>query len=378
MKYDYIFSGLGLSAMMIIIKMVEGGILLDKNILIIEPDDKNLNDRTWCFWEEDNGDWDIIVKHKWSKAFFKNEFVAIDCLNGSFYKMIESKSFYDYYKKITEDYNIEWIKDKVISFEEENDSVIVKTQGKNYLGAYLFNSILDYDLLSKQKKYSLLQQHFVGWFVRSKGKLFNPQEALFMDFSVAQKGNTRFMYVLPISENEALIEYTLFSPEVLGYEDYELEIKSYLNDLNIETFEIVSKEKGNIPMTTYPFWKRNTKRILNIGTAGGWTKASSGFTFSNSDKESKKVVRFLNEKVIDFRKFKKSNRFTFYDDLFVDVLHRKNFLGEQIFSSMFTKSDPKLILKFLDEKTSVLEDFRVILSCPKKEFLKSFFRRIFK
>jgi lycopene beta-cyclase len=25
-------------------------------------------------------------------------------------------------------------------------------------------------------------------------------------------------------------------------------------------------------MTCYPFWNKTTKRVLNIGTAGGWTK----------------------------------------------------------------------------------------------------------
>ncbi|GAA4772595.1 MULTISPECIES: lycopene cyclase family protein [Flavobacterium] len=378
MKYDFIFSGLGLAAMMTIIKMAEEGILENKNVLVIEPDDKNINDRTWCFWEEGKGKWDEILKHKWDKAFFINQSVKIDCLNGLSYKMIESKSFYNYYKEITKDYNIKWIKEKFVSFAEDKDSVIVETKETNYVGSYLFNSVFDYNELKNQEKFPLLQQHFVGWFIRSEKKCFNPAEALFMDFSVPQRGNTRFMYVLPVSEKEALIEYTLFSSEVLGSDEYESEIKTYLENFGIETFEIISKEKGNIPMTAYPFWKNNTKKILNIGTVGGWTKASSGFTFSNTDRESKKVVEFFNEKSIDFREFKKSNRFTFYDDLFVDVLYRKNFLGKQIFSSMFTTSNPNLILKFLDEKTSILEDFRVILSCPKKEFIKSFFRRIFK
>jgi lycopene beta-cyclase len=31
-------------------------------------------------------------------------------------------------------------------------------------------------------------------------------------------------------------------------------------------------------MTCYPL-EKNTQRVLNIGTAGGWTKASTGYTF---------------------------------------------------------------------------------------------------
>jgi len=80
-----------------------------------------------------------------------------------------------------------------------------------------------------------------------------------MDFSVEQKGNTRFMYVLPISKNEALIEYTLFSHNHLENLEYENEIQKYIQKLGIETYKIVETEQGSIPMTCYPFWKKTLK-----------------------------------------------------------------------------------------------------------------------
>jgi lycopene beta-cyclase len=83
-----------------------------------------------------------------------------------------------------------------------------------------------------------------------------------MDFSVEQKGNTRFMYVLPTSKTEALLEYTLFSKELLSKEEYETEIQKYIENLGITEYEIIEKEQGNIPMTCYPFWKHNTKNII--------------------------------------------------------------------------------------------------------------------
>ena len=67
----------------------------------------------------------------------------------------------------------------------------------------------------------------------------------------------------------------------------------YLNAQGISAFEIEEKEQGNIPMTCYPFWKHNTKNIINIGSAGGWTKASTGYTFKNATKKSKALVQFL-------------------------------------------------------------------------------------
>jgi lycopene beta-cyclase len=197
-----------------------------------------------------------------------------------------------------------------------------------------------------------------------------------MDFSVEQKGNTRFMYVLPTSEHEALLEYTLFSKDLLHKEAYESEIKNYITNLGITEYEIIEKEQGNIPMTCYPFWKHNTKNIINIGSAGGWTKASTGYTFKNASKKSKALVYFLNT-TADFRKFHKVNKFWFYDLLLLDILSSKNELGTKIFSALFEKGNTTLIFKFLDEETSFLEDLQVIWKCPKMLFFKALVQRIF-
>ena len=198
-----------------------------------------------------------------------------------------------------------------------------------------------------------------------------------MDFSVEQKGNTRFMYVLPVSKTEALVEYTLFSEKLLASEEYEKEIQLYLKKLGINEFEIIEKEQGSIPMTCYPFWKKNTKRVLNIGTAGGWTKASTGYTFKNSDKKSSELVEFLQNYAstpLGMKAFHKKNRFWFYDLLLLDILYRHNELGSTVFSSLFRKGNPALIFKFLDEETSLTEDLKVILKCPKLPFIKALFR----
>lgn len=378
MKYDYIFAGLGLAAMMTLLKMEEKGLLVGKRVLVLEPDDKIKNDRTWCFWDDEMGKWDHLISHKWEKAYFIRESIKKDVLKGFKYKMIEAERFYDYHKKKLFAYKVDWVKEKVIAYEEKKNGVIVKTDFSTYSSEFLFNSVFDFQNLQRQKKYSVLQQHFLGWFVEVDSALFDSNRAVFMDFSVSQHGNTRFMYVLPISEQKALIEYTLFSSELLSLEEYELEIRNYLKRLGVQYFEIYAKEQGSIPMTVYPFWENNTQRILNIGTAGGWTKASTGFTFKNVDKQTTRLVDFLRNGNCDFSYFKKSNRFTFYDDLFVDVLYRNNFLGESIFSSMFTKCDPNLILKFLDEETTFFEDVKVIWSCPKLPFIASLFRKVFK
>jgi len=185
------------------------------------------------------------------------------------------------------------------------------------------------------------------------------------------------MYVLPFSATEALVEYTLFSKDLLPDDQYETSIKQYLEKLGVSQHEVLETERGNIPMTAYKFWQHNTKNIIHIGSAGGWTKASTGYTFKNAMKKSSALVKFI-EREADFRKFHHSNRFWFYDLLLLDILAEKNELGSSVFASMFRYGNPATILKFLDEETSLTEDLQVISKCPKKLFLSALSRRLFK
>ncbi|MGO4772603.1 lycopene cyclase family protein [Flavobacterium sp. W22_SRS_FK3] len=379
--FNYIFTGSGLSALMTVYKMVLSGKFAHQSILLLDENQKKTNDRTWCFWAKEVTIWNSIISKKWDLALFANEDFKRDLdLNPYQYNQIRGIDFYDFvFKEISKHKNITFLKEKVTDINELETHVFVGTEENRYTCDNLFNSIYTKATVQNQTKYPVLQQHFVGWFVKSEKEIFNPEEATFMDFSVEQRGNTRFMYVLPTSKTEALVEYTLFSENLLPKQEYENEIQIYLRNLGADQYEIIEKEQGSIPMTCFPFWKKNTKRVLNIGTAGGWTKASTGYTFRNSDKKSSELIKFLeNSNSPKMSLFHKKKRFWFYDLLLLDILYRHNELGSSIFSSLFKKGNPALIFKFLDEETSLIEDLKVILKCPKMPFIKALLRVLMK
>ena len=379
--FDYIFTGTGLAALMTVYKMVQSGDFEDKSVMLLDENLKKTNDRTWCFWEKNETIWNSIISKKWDWALFVNESFKRDLdLKPYQYNQIRGLDFYNFvFESLSKHQNITFLNEKVTDINELETHVFVGTEENRYTADYVFNSIYTKAFAESQSKYPVLQQHFVGWFVKTDVEIFNPKQATFMDFSVEQKGNTRFMYVLPTSKTEALIEYTLFSEKLLPKEEYETEIDNYLKKLGIESYEILEKEQGSIPMTCFPFWEKNTKRVLNIGTAGGWTKASTGYTFRNSDKKSSELVEFLQDSILlNLKDFHQKNRFWFYDLLLLDILYRHNELGSSIFSSLFKKGNPALIFKFLDEETTLLEDFQVILKCPKVPFIKALFRVVFR
>lgn len=377
-KYDYIILGAGASGLLLAYRMSQDAFFDDKSILIIDKTKDKGNDRTWCFWEDGNGEWDDLLTKTWDSIFFGSDMFSKTIDISPFkYKMIRSESFYQsLWKQIDSKPNFDYLEDTVDTFFEEERGVQVINQNSTYFCSKLFNSLPNPEAYKSQQKYPLIHQHFVGWFVKTKDDTFDDSTATFMDFTVPQNGNTRFMYVLPVDKKTALFEYTLFSKELLEYADYESAIKYYLNNKKIFEYKIIEKERGNIPMTSFKFQELNSKHILNIGTAGGWTKASTGYTFRNTSKKTKALVTFL-KKESDLSKFYKKTKFSFYDLIFLDVLAHHNDEGSALFSSLFKKVNVKTIFRFLDEESTLREDLKIILAVPPKRFIQAFFKRLF-
>ena len=376
--FDYIICGGGASGLMLMRALCFDPFFDKKKILLLEKESKNTNDRTWCFWEEKESDWESILYKSWDFAEFKAAGVDKSInLNPYKYKMIRGIDFYKkIYEELAQKSNITLINQEIVDVVDKKKYGLVRTKNESYIGNKVFSSLPNHLHLENKNKFPVLNQHFIGWFVKTEHPIFKPDTIQFMDFDLPQKGNTRFMYVLPFSENEALLEYTLFSEDLLENQEYETAIKDYLSQKNAGEFSIEDKEQGAIPMTAYPFWKSNTPNIMHIGTAGGWTKASTGFTFQKTMRKTNEVVAFLKQDKA-LNTLLQKNRFWFYDLLFLDVLSKHNEKGHLLFSLMFKENKTDRIFKFLDEQTSFLEEIKIMMSFPAGLFVKALWKRMF-
>lgn len=364
MSYDYIIAGSGCAGLMLAYKLALDPYFDNHQILLIDKDTKTSNDRTWCYWEKGEGTWDCILTKEWNRVYFGSETYKKSIpLDEYKYKMVRGADFYNFVKKVLkEKANIHFLHQEIVDINDNGPSVQVTTSTSVFETKKVFSSLFDPKVINRTDKYPYLKQHFVGWFVDTEKDVFNENEATFMDFDIPQQGNTRFMYILPLSPNKALVEYTLFSEDLLLYEDYEKSIETYMVEkYGFLSFKITEKESGNIPMTSFPFENNNTANVLHIGSAGGWSKPSTGYTFAMSDRNTSALVAFL-KKEKDLSKFSTNNIFKFLDNAMLRVLKKRNDLGSDIFTGMFKNNPVQRIFKFLDEKTNVLETLLVMHS----------------
>ena len=131
-------------------------------------------------------------------------------------------------------------------------------------------------------------QHFIGFEVRAPKPVFDPETVILMDFRVDQSQGMHFIYLLPFSATEALVESTLFSARTLEEDFYTGAIDSYLERyFGLTSFEILRRERGVIPLATLP---RRDPEIPGLGGNGGAIRPSSGYAFIFIQKQVSEAV----------------------------------------------------------------------------------------
>ncbi|HEY6954485.1 MAG TPA: lycopene cyclase family protein [Flavisolibacter sp.] len=373
--YDYIIAGAGCSGLSLAIHLIESERFADKKILLIDKDIKKANDRTWCFWQKEEGLFEPIIYKQWQRLRFHGEdHSSLLHLQPYHYKMIRGIDFYEYCLQIiNRQTNVDILFDTVESvFSEEKTGVVVK--GERIYSDYVFNSILFDKPVLRSNEYWLLQ-HFLGWTIETDEDCFDAEVATLMDFRVSQLNGAAFCYVLPVTSRKALIEYTLFSSQLLQRDEYERAVEGYIKEhLNLSSYQINEKEFGVIPMTNHKFPTRQNN-IVNIGTAGGQTKGSSGYTFNFIQKHSKAIVESL---IATGKPFLSSEprRFNFYDGILLKVLSDGIVPGNKIFTDLFRKNAVQKVFRFLDNETNLAEEVKIISTLPTLPFLKAGIRHL--
>lgn len=374
-KYDIIIAGGGLSGLSLAWYLLKGG--YDGQVLIVDSTFAPTNTKTWSFWCKEKPPFHEIIYKTWNKAFFSAlDYDSFLYMTKYSYHCIQESDFKEYVlTRLKKKSNFHLVEEGILDVSSNKKKAVLVTKSSDtYVADYIFQSIFKPPLFKKKNlKYPLIQ-HFYGVEIKTRDALFDPGTFTIMDFDESFKKAPAFIYVLPFKYNRALIEFTVFSKKPLKKKEYRQKIKQYLFEkfgLQKDDYEITRKEYGEIPMDDRPYIPFYKNKILNIGTVGGLTKPSTGYTFLRVQKYSEKLAQSIIDGKDPLLPTKSKARYRYYDLLLLHVLSNSTEDSLQVFKDLFQKHPIDTIFDFLSEDTNIYQDLKIMYSVPASPFLRA-------
>ena len=350
-EFDYVIIGGGCAGLSLAYELEINHKLKDKSLAIIEKRKEYKRDKTWSFWKVINHNFEDCVIKSWNNFSINTTQNSHELNSIKFpYQSINSGKFYE---KI----NLKLSSNPNVSFFKGLSEI-------NSTNSIIFNSIFKGDLNKSE-----YWQHFQGIEIETSKNTFDDEILNLMDFNCDQRNDVHFFYTLPFSKNRALIETTWLSDlKDQSLMDYDLQLENYIkNNLGIQNYKINFTEKGTIPLF-YPSVEKDD-RVINIGSAGGMTRLSTGYTFLNIQEHSKYLSKNI-ENITNKKKYHLGKKYEFLDKIFLKVLKNNPEKMPDIFYKMFQNS-ASTVIRFLSNKSNIFEDLKIINKMPKIIFLKS-------
>lgn len=361
-NYDYIIIGAGCAGLSLAYR------LLNKShtVCIIESsDDINKRNKLWSFWDTYETPFNHLIKKKWKNLLIsnENESIKINCEDYN-YQSISSLDFNNFIlDKINTSSNIDILFSlEVKQIVKKNSDVVVITDKDEYFCSHVFDS-------RPNNKKTFMKQQFFGAYIKSKEDIFDDNLAAFMEFTTI-KNKFHFNYILPFSKNMALIESTFFSCN----EEKNLLNKEYINEYMREKYGdkeyvIEKTEFGSIPMDI-GINSLSEQFITKIGSFSGATRASTGYTFINIQRQ----MDYLMKIIPNIQKNKINKHFHKFilrkmDSIFLRIISRNPDYMKIALMDLFRTSSHKAQIRFLSDMPSIFDIMKIIFYLPKLKFL---------
>ncbi|MFF8785036.1 lycopene cyclase family protein [Streptomyces sp. NPDC015125] len=335
-------------------------------------------ERTWCYWEAPDGAFDAALTASWERLRVHGpDGAATEGRPAPFrYKMLRSRDFEALVGArlsgrstvVRATATVESVRDaaegaEVRGHDEAGRPVVFRAR-------WAFDSRPGVRLPPAR---TTLQQHFRGWFVRTGRPAFDPGTADLMDFRTPQPAHgLSFGYVLPLSERTALVEYTEFSRRIGNTAAYERALRRYTAQvLRLDGFRVTATEQGAIPMTDGRFPRRAGRSVFRIGTAGGATRASTGYTFAAVQRQSAHIAAALLAGRTPLPPPAHTAWHRAMDAVLLRALDCGRVDGAEFFTGLFRTVPMERLLRFLDGRSRLWEDLTIGLHTPVPPMLRT-------
>ena len=372
-SFPYVILGAGCAGLSLAWHLVEFGVR--EPILLIDRRERFENDRTWCFWDVEATPFSDLATHSWPRWLIHDgrREVASECPSYPYLRLRAGDVYQRVLARLSKAPNVTIALGQTIAGVHETPrGLVIDTPDQQYLAGRIFESMgLASRSLAKPRGARLLQ-HFLGQTVRVNRPAFDPSCPMLMDFRVSQSDGPHFVYVLPLSETEAMVENTYLYPFPIHPDRHGSEIAHYLKaryGLDRDAYDVTAEEAGAIPMAVGTHRYPTGSRIAAIGLAGGAARPSSGYAFLRIQRQVRRIAAAAAAGLDMPTGPVSARKYEVLDAIFLRVLADRPDLAPEIFSKMFQNANPAAVVRFLGEQSSTWDDARIIAALPKWPFL---------
>jgi lycopene beta-cyclase len=333
-------------------------------VALVDPVHRRGADRTWCFWDGGHHALDPVVHRAWRRVELVDAAGTSRVLDLAplRYVMVRSPDFYALADRAVDRLGAV----RVVAGADDVTDGLVHAGGTTLRPRWTLDSR---PAPPRRRALTAWLQHFRGWTVCSDTDLFDPDLPVLMDFSAPQPADgVAFGYVLPSGPRHALVEYTVFSRARLESGAYDDALRTYLRDrygLADGRYRVDDVEDGAIPMTDAVHARRAGRSTFRIGTAGGATRGSTGYTFAAMQRQAAAIAEALLAGRPPVPPPAYPARHRWMDGVLLRALDGGLVAAPELFVSLFERNPPERVLRFLDGTTSVLDDLRVMATAPR-------------
>ncbi len=391
-RCDLIILGGGLAGLSLAAALAELGADCPSTV-IIEPRPSYVRDRTWSYWRLHGHRFDECVRRRWHQSLLRarGRSVTVTAMD---YETIEADRFYEVALDRIESNN-------KISIRMGCAAIDLVPAGQPGAGADEVMVQTDQSLIRArlcldtrpphwgQGRNGFLEegtvQSFAGLEVETAEPVFNPDQAILMDFmNGTREKEVRFFYVLPFSERRALVEDTRFTPEagvVPPQDGLEAEIRSYLGC----SFQVHYREQACLPMIAglARALPDPAGRILPLGMASGALRPSSGYGFLAIQRQVDTLVAAIvahgiAPEALARAMVRRPGWMEWMDRVFLDVLYHNADKAPDWFLGMFERASQTRAIRFMADTGSLVDAAAVAAAMPKPPFLRAAARVLYR
>ena len=360
-QYDVVIIGAGCSGLSLAYRLIESSL----RVCILDNMKRvNRHRKTWSYWNTYQHPFEHLQAFSNRSLIVKNSSqTTLDCSDYN-YSTIDSYDFDSFvFSELEQSNNVDIVfETNIEDLRLEGTEYVFKvSQNQACKARYVFDS-------RPNKSSFNMKQVFKGIFVEFNRPLENFQAHL-MDFS--DKDQFHFFYSLPLGKTMYLFESTYYTTLNMDRELMTNEVHEYINERFGGSYTVVREEYGEIPLTTDIKLNKKKSNYIKIGIPAGSTRASTGYTFLNIQKQTDEYIKMLNGKTfVEYPKTLKSKILRKMDNLLLMIIRDHPSESKKILFEMFKRNKAKRIIRFLSDTPTVTDIISIIWNMPKVMFIK--------